>query len=77
MFFLGWFGISGFLVSTSTCPFCGQTGCPVGVGQAAGIGFLSSFFIWLTGRRKTLPTQEEPHRHEPPAGENDGSPREE
>jgi hypothetical protein len=40
--FLGWwFGFSGLYAMFSVCPFCGQTGCPVGAGTA---GVFGGFF---------------------------------
>ncbi len=50
--FLGlWTGISGIYARAgATCPFCGQPGCPVGLGAAASVGLLGSFFV-LKGRK--------------------------
>lgn len=40
--FLGWwFGFSGLYAMFAVCPFCGQTGCPVGAGTA---GLFGGFF---------------------------------
>ena len=37
--FLGWwFGIAGLYSVFSVCPFCGQSGCPVGLASAGTIG---------------------------------------
>lgn len=37
--FIGWwFGFAGLYAMFSTCPFCGQTGCPVGAGTAGAFG---------------------------------------
>ncbi|MHA1568985.1 MAG: hypothetical protein ACTSXZ_05910, partial [Alphaproteobacteria bacterium] len=30
---LTWLASTGLIATTSTCPFCGQAGCPVGIGQ--------------------------------------------
>jgi hypothetical protein len=46
-YLLGWFGLSGLIASSTTCPYCGQVGCPVGLSQAAGLGFASMGIIWL------------------------------
>ncbi len=52
-YLLGWFGVSGFIASTTTCPYCGNAGCPVGIGQAAGLGLFATAVIWLFGRKKS------------------------
>jgi len=40
--FLGWwFGFTGLYSMFSTCPFCGQHGCPVGLASA---GTMGAFF---------------------------------
>ncbi|MGQ9688965.1 MAG: hypothetical protein ACUVXF_09295 [Desulfobaccales bacterium] len=46
LWFLTFFGI---YASSSVCPFCGTTGCPVGAGGAAVVG---GFFaaLWQYGR---------------------------
>ncbi|GAB6096160.1 hypothetical protein JCM14469_24130 [Desulfatiferula olefinivorans] len=37
--FIGkWFGFTGLYAAFSVCPFCGQAGCPVGVGLAGSVG---------------------------------------
>ena len=33
-----WFGFTGLYAAFSVCPFCGQAGCPVGVGIAGSMG---------------------------------------
>lgn len=33
-----WFGFTGLYAAFSVCPFCGQAGCPVGVGIAGSVG---------------------------------------
>ena len=37
-FFGWWFGFSGLYAMFSVCPFCGQQGCPVGMGSAGTVG---------------------------------------
>ena len=37
-FFGWWFGFSGLYAMFAVCPFCGQAGCPVGIGGAGFIG---------------------------------------
>lgn len=37
-FFGWWFGFSGLYAMFAVCPFCGQAGCPVGIGGAGLIG---------------------------------------
>lgn len=39
-----WFGFTGLYAAFSVCPFCGQTGCPVGIGSASIVG---AFFILI------------------------------
>lgn len=37
--FIGWwFGFTGLYAAFAVCPFCGQQGCPVGLGSAGTIG---------------------------------------
>lgn len=36
--FAKWFGFTSLYVAFSVCPFCGQQGCPVGIGSASIIG---------------------------------------
>ena len=50
-FILSWFGFSSFLAASTTCPFCGQAGCPVGLGEAAGLGLISTVALWLGKKR--------------------------
>lgn len=33
-----WLGFTGLYAAFSVCPFCGQAGCPVGVGIAGSVG---------------------------------------
>ncbi len=61
---LGWLGFTGMIASSSTCPICGQAGCPVGVGQAAGLGLVAALILRVltkTGLRKPRQTA---HAHE-------------
>lgn len=60
-----WFGFSSLYAMFSVCPFCGQAGCPVGVGGAGIIGgffaliaqsgklFLSRFGFRAGGKKKS------------------------
>ncbi len=59
--FLGWwFGFSGLYAMFAVCPFCGNTGCPVGAGSAGLVGgFMAlcmqnwkTFFKFLNKRLK-------------------------
>jgi hypothetical protein len=39
-----WFlGSSGYLMSSTTCPFCGKPGCPAGIGIGVMIGGVFAF----------------------------------
>jgi len=50
--FLGWwFGFSGLYAMFAVCPFCGQSGCPVGAGTA---GIVGGFFAILSQNWKAL-----------------------
>jgi len=40
-----WLGFTGLIAVTSVCPFCGQPGCPVGIGAATTIGGFMSLFM--------------------------------
>lgn len=40
-----WLGFTGLMATTSVCPFCGQPGCPVGVGAATTIGAFFALFM--------------------------------
>ncbi len=40
-FFGWWLGFSGLYAMFAVCPFCGQAGCPVGIG---GSGLIGGFF---------------------------------
>lgn len=44
-FFKWCLAFTGLVVTTSVCPFCGQPGCPVGVGAATTIGALFALFM--------------------------------
>ena len=44
--FLGlWFAFTGLYAMFSVCPFCGQAGCPVGVGGAGIIGGIFAILV--------------------------------
>ncbi len=49
--FAKWFGFTSIYAAFSVCPFCGQQGCPVGIGSASIIGV---FFALLFNDWKTL-----------------------
>jgi len=61
-----WFGFSGLYAMFAVCPFCGQTGCPVGIGSAGLVGgfcalgmqngkaFFQFIHSKLFGKRKQL-----------------------
>lgn len=65
-FFGWWFGFTGLYAMFAVCPFCGQAGCPVGVGGAGLMGGLCALGMqnWkaffqcihskLFGKRKQL-----------------------
>jgi hypothetical protein len=44
-FFKWWLGFTGLIAGTSVCPFCGQPGCPVGVGVASTMGGFFALFM--------------------------------
>ncbi|MBC2716328.1 MAG: hypothetical protein HF978_13545 [Desulfobacteraceae bacterium] len=44
-FLFRWLAFFGIFAGTTVCPFCGQMGCPVGVGGAAAAG---GFFALLS-----------------------------
>ena len=47
--FIGWwFGFTGLYAMFSVCPFCGQSGCPVGAGAA---GIFGGFFALIMKSR--------------------------
>ncbi len=50
-FFVWWLAFFGLYSSSSICPFCGQPGCPVGVGSA---GFIGGFFALIIQYGQTL-----------------------
>lgn len=50
-FFAWWFGFSGLYAMFAVCPFCGQVGCPVGMGS---VGFVGGFFALLMQDWKTM-----------------------
>ena len=44
--FIGWwFGLTGLYAMFAVCPFCGQTGCPVGLASAGTVGAFLSLCI--------------------------------
>ncbi|MBN1602938.1 MAG: hypothetical protein JW915_15120 [Chitinispirillaceae bacterium] len=44
--FLGWwFGFAGLYATFSVCPFCGQAGCPVGVGATGIFGGVFALIV--------------------------------
>jgi len=51
LFFRWWLVFFCIYSSSAVCPFCGQTGCPVGVGGAC---LISGFFALLLQRWKTF-----------------------
>jgi len=50
-FFAWWFGFTSLYAMFAVCPFCGQIGCPVGMGSA---GFVGGFFALLMQDWKTM-----------------------
>jgi len=50
--FLGWMAGFGGLVAWSTCPFCGQSGCPVGAGTTGIMGGL--FALCMTNWKRLI-----------------------
>ena len=44
-----WLVVALLFGSTSVCPFCGQAGCPVGIGSAGVLGGIAAFA--LQGRK--------------------------
>jgi len=50
-FFAKWFGFTSLYIAFSVCPFCGQSGCPVGIGSASIIG---AFFALVFNDWKIL-----------------------
>ncbi len=44
-FFKWWLGFTGLIAGTSMCPFCGQSGCPVGIGVASTMGGFFALFM--------------------------------
>lgn len=51
-----WLAFTGLYAAFSVCPFCGQSGCPTGIGSAGLVGAVMALFTqrWniLMGRRK-------------------------
>ena len=51
-----WLAFTGLYATFSICPFCGQSGCPTGIGSAGLVGVVMALFTqkWdiLMGRRK-------------------------
>jgi len=50
LYVLSWLSVTGLVATTSTCPFCGQAGCPVGLGQAAGLGVVAAAALWVLNK---------------------------
>lgn len=50
-FFAWWFGFSSLYAMFAVCPFCGQIGCPVGMGS---VGFVGGFFALLMQDWKSM-----------------------
>jgi len=44
-FFGWWLAFFGLYSSSSVCPFCGQQGCPVGIGSAGLLGVIFAIII--------------------------------
>jgi hypothetical protein len=50
--FRGWVGLSGAYMVLGSCPFCGQSGCPVGLLSAGVFGALIAGVLRLLNWRK-------------------------
>lgn len=50
--FRGWVGLSGAYMALGSCPFCGQSGCPVGLLSAGIFGALIAGVLRLLNWRK-------------------------
>jgi len=59
-----WLGFTSFFVMGSTCPCCGQPGCPVGIGAAGTLGAVVTF---LFSKLKSLGRRPRSTRTEPSA----------
>ena len=55
-----WAAVTGLIATSTTCPYCGNPGCAVGIGQAAGIGAITSGVLWLVNRFKKKRAQDGP-----------------
>ncbi len=69
-FFGWWFGMTGMVASTSTCPCCGQQGCPIAPAAAALLGGLAAGLMTIGSQlsrsgRKASP---EAHQNDAPGG---------
>ena len=52
-FLLKWLAAFGFVAAFSTCPFCGQQGCPGGAASAGILGaVMAAIPTWLGIRRR-------------------------
>lgn len=49
-----WLGFMGLYSSSAVCPFCGQTGCPVGFASAGIFGAIFSFIAVYMHKIKML-----------------------
>ena len=58
-FFGLWIAFSGLYAMFAVCPFCGQSGCPVGAGGAGFIGIFFAIFFqfldrWITSLKAAV-----------------------
>ncbi len=71
-YLLSWLSVTGLTATTSVCPVCGQAGCPVGLGQAAGLGLVATLVLGLLvklglAKPKTTEASSTEHHHPPHA----------
>ncbi len=69
-YLLSWLSVTGLTATTSVCPLCGQAGCPVGLGQAAGLGLIATLVLGVLvkvglAKPKTPDAAPHDHRHPP------------
>lgn len=50
--FRGWVGLSGAYMALGSCPFCAQSGCPIGPLSAGVFGALIAGVLWLINQCK-------------------------